>query len=102
MGMIIGFKLPNEYNVLANNTAIMRATKWLRYYKVNGEDIAILSDSQAAIKSLTYVPNLIHESRKSLNKMTVRSINHRTKLGAGTWNMWWQHNCRYISMEYVG
>ena len=71
------FRLPDDCNILqAEIMAILRAVKWLRYHKIYGRDIMIITDSKTAIKSLMYVyttSELVHECRTSLNAMARHS-----------------------------
>ena len=71
------FRLPDDCNILqAEIMAILRAVKWLRYHKIYGRDIMIITDSKTAIKSLMDVyttSELVHECRTSLNGMACHS-----------------------------
>ncbi|GBP12692.1 hypothetical protein EVAR_74051_1 [Eumeta japonica] len=67
------FRLTDGCSVLqAEISAIRRAAKWLMFHRIFEFDILIVTDSQAAIKSLTGMyttSSLVQECRASLNEM---------------------------------
>lgn len=76
-GVRISFRLPDGCSVLqAEISAIKKAAKWLAYYRIRSEDIRIVTDSQAAIRSLTGVyttSGLVRECQSSLNEVAEHS-----------------------------
>ncbi|GBP10771.1 hypothetical protein EVAR_74178_1 [Eumeta japonica] len=67
------FKLPDGCSILqAEISAIRRAAKWLMFYRIFDFNILIITDSQAATKSLTgmyTISGFVQEFRSSLNEM---------------------------------
>ncbi|GBP10749.1 hypothetical protein EVAR_72782_1 [Eumeta japonica] len=88
------FRLPDGCSILqAEISAIRRAAKWLTFHRIFDFDILIITDSQAAIKSLTWMyttSSLVQECLESLNEMARHT--NVTPMDALDMDPWQLHN----------
>ena len=77
LGVNMCFKLPKECSILqAEIMAILKAVKWLRYHKIYGKDIMLITHIKTAIKSIgtgTCNGNIISQSERGTYRDILRS-----------------------------